>query len=89
VLTNRQNNLNYIIDHGNFKSLYTSLGRDMNWETPLDSVNNRALVNSMGQLNRILLFQQSSYVATRDFYLPLKEEIEKILELIGSELENE
>ena len=88
VLTHRQNNTNYIIDHGNYKSLYTSLGRDLNWETPLDSVNNRALVSSVGQLNRILLFQQSSYATTRDFYLPLKEEIEKILELIGSELEN-
>lgn len=89
VLTNRQNNLNYIINYGNFKSLYNSLGIDMNWETTLDSVNNRALVNSIGQLNRIILFQQSSYVTTRDYYLPLKEEIEKILELIGSELDNE
>ena len=89
VLLHRQRNTDYIIDHGNYKSLYTSLGRDFNWETPLDSVNNKALVNSMGQLNRILLFQQSSYNTTRDYYLPLKEEIEKILELIDTELENE
>ncbi len=89
VLTNRRDNLIYITNYGNFKSLYNSLGRDMNWETTLDSVNNKALVSSIGQLNRILLFQQSSYVTTRDFYLPLKDEIEKILDLISSELENE
>ena len=89
VLAHRQNNTNYIIKYGNFKSMYNSLGSDFNWETALDSVNNRALVTSIGQLNRILLFQQSSYVTTRDFYMPLKEEIEKILEIIGSELGNE
>jgi len=89
VLTHRRDNTNYIINHGNFKSLYNSLGVDLNWQTALDSVNNKALVNSIGQLNRILLFQQSSIATTRDYYLPLKEEIEKILELIGSELKNE
>lgn len=89
VLTHRRDNTNYIINYGNFKALYNSLGVDLNWQTALDSVNNKALVNSIGQLNRILLYQQSSIVTTRDFYLPLKEEIEKILELIGSELENE
>ena len=87
VLTNRYDLLDYIISYGNFKSLYTSLGRDMNWETPLDSVNNKALISSIGQLNRLILFQQRSYATTRDYYIPLKEEIEKILELIGSELE--
>ena len=89
VLTHRRDNTNYIINYGNFKSLYNSLGIDMNWETPFDSVNNRALVTSIGQFNRIILFRQSSLATTRDFYLPLKEEIEKILEIIGSELENE
>ena len=53
VLTNRYDLLDYIISYGNFKSLYTSLGRDMKWETPLDSVNNKALVSSIGQLNRL------------------------------------
>lgn len=89
VLTHRRDNTNYIINHGNFKSLYTSLGSDLNWETALDSVSNRALVTSIGQFNRIILFQQSSYVTTRDFYEPLKEEIEKILKIIRSELERE
>ena len=88
VLKNRYEILDYIISYGNFKSLYISLGRDMSWETPLDSVNNKALVNSIGQLNRLILFQQRSIATTRDDYLPLKEEIETILELIGSELEN-
>lgn len=88
VLENRKHINEYIIEHGNFKSLFNSLGRDLNWETPLDSVNNKALVNSIGQLNRLILFQQRSNTTTRDFYLPLKEEIENILELIGSELEN-
>jgi len=88
VITHRHRNTEYIINHGNFKLLFNSLGRNMNWETALDSVKNKALVNSIGQLNRVILFQQSSYVTTRDFYLPLKEEIENILELIDSELAN-
>lgn len=89
VQSNRNIINEYIIEHGNFKSLFNSLGRDLNWETPLDSVTNKAIVNSIGQLNRLILFQQRSYAATRDYYLPLKEEIEKILELIDSELEKE
>ena len=89
VLESRKNINEYITDHGNFKSLFNSLGRDLNWETPLDSVSNKALINSIGQLNRLILFQQRSNATSRDDYLPLKEEIEKILKLIASELENE
>jgi len=87
VLTSRLQSLDFIINNGNFKSLYTSLGRDMDWETTLDTVNNRALVTSIGQLNRIILFQQRSFVTTRDYYIPLDQEIESILALIGLELE--
>lgn len=84
----RQNMENDFLNTGNYKALLTAIGEDLNWKTPFDSVSNKPLFYSMATLNKHLAFKSYCDNTTRLFYLPLKEEIEVIIDLISSELNN-
>jgi len=76
-----------ILKSGSFKKIITELGSpDFNWETSLDSVNNKSLFNSIELLNHLIVFKSASEMTTRQIYEPLSKEVDAILKLINSEL---
>ena len=76
-----------MIDTGNMKRAYEELGvREPYFDSAFKDKSNRSMLNSLPFLNQLILFQSSSRVTTEDFYDPLLEEMDKILEMIEASL---
>ena len=83
----RKDIANQINQLGNLKKMYTEVGEiKMNWDTTLDTISNNSLFTSITLLNQLIVFKSASESTTIYLYEPLDKEMDKILELIRSDL---
>ncbi len=76
----------HYLKKGNLKKTMRTMGREVKGLSKFDSINNKSLFNSMEFENHIYLYTRISKTKNLFAYLPLKSDIEKILQLIKSEL---
>ena len=72
--------------HGNFKLYFEGLGNDFGWESIFENRSNKELFTSLHMFNALFFFQIASSATNQFRYFPLKEDIEKTIALINSEL---
>ena len=64
------------------------MGREVKGNSKFESINNKNLFNSVEFENHLFLYTRISKTKSALHYLPLKNDIEKIIQLIESELKN-
>ena len=72
--------------HANYKRYLTELGSDFNWESIFENRSNKELFTSLNMFNSLFFFQRTSIAANRFCYIPIRDDMEKTIALINSEL---
>jgi hypothetical protein len=73
-------------NQANFKRYLEELGWENNWESIYENRSNKELFKSLHFFNSLYFFQITSIAANRFCYMPIKEDMEKTLKLINSEI---
>ena len=78
----------HYLKDGNLKKTIRIMGREVKGNSKFESINNKKLFNSVEFENHIFLYTRISKTKSALHYLPLKNDIEKIIHIIESELKN-
>ena len=78
----------HYLKDGSLKKTIRIMGREVKGNSKFESINNKNLFNSVEFENHIFLYTRISKTKSALHYLPLKNDIEKIIQLIESELKN-
>ena len=73
-------------NQANYKRYLEELGRETNWESIYENRSNKELFKSLHFFNSLYFFQITSIAANRFCYIPIKEDMEKTLEMINLEI---
>lgn len=76
-------------DHANYKRYLKLLGEDFKFESIFENRSNKELFTSLNFFNSLFFYRATSRAANKICYFPIKEDMEKTIALIDSELNKE
>ena len=82
----RQEIMVHFRNNANYKRYLAELGVDFNFESIFENRSNKELFTSLNFFNSLFFYRQTSRAANVFCYVPIKEDMEKTIALINSEL---